>query len=158
MGEEASQGITRRDLLRRGAVLGGAVVWTTPMVQTLGMGRAFAQTASPIEGPAISYIALVIDCGDQHTHFIKWEVDENKWEHNPGRAPGCEGSLISFDETGFGSHDEWAAPKKINDRCYELTIPSGCQIVDGVTKGSTDDCHDIAPSAGPTVRVGPGCP
>ena len=47
------QGISRRDLLTRGAALGGvaalggAVVWVTPLVQMVGMGRAFAQTVSP---------------------------------------------------------------------------------------------------------------
>ena len=48
-----SQGITRRDLLKKGAVLGGVVggvvVWVTPIVQSVGMDRAFAQTTSPPE-------------------------------------------------------------------------------------------------------------
>ncbi len=38
--------ISRREILKRGALVGGAVVWATPVVQTLGMGRAFAQTPS----------------------------------------------------------------------------------------------------------------
>ena len=36
--------ISRRDLLRKGALLGGSVLWVTPVVQTIGMGRAFGQT------------------------------------------------------------------------------------------------------------------
>ena len=40
-------GITRRELLKRGAVLGGALVWATPVVQTIGMRAAFAQSTSP---------------------------------------------------------------------------------------------------------------
>ena len=36
-------GISRRTALKRGAVVGGALVWTTPIVQTLA-GPAFAQT------------------------------------------------------------------------------------------------------------------
>ncbi len=48
--EEVDQGISRRDLLKRSAALGGAVVWVTPLVQMVGMGRAFAQTASPAIG------------------------------------------------------------------------------------------------------------
>ena len=47
MPEEVDQGISRRDLLKRGAALGGAVVWMTPLVQTVGMGPAFAETVSP---------------------------------------------------------------------------------------------------------------
>lgn len=41
---ESRQGITRRDALRRGAVVGGALVWTAPVVQSLAH-PAFAQTA-----------------------------------------------------------------------------------------------------------------
>ena len=47
MPEEVDQGISRRDLLKRSAALGGAVVWVTPLVQVVGMGRAFAETPSP---------------------------------------------------------------------------------------------------------------
>lgn len=38
--------VTRRDVLKRGAVVGGTVLWVAPLVQTLGMGRAFAADTS----------------------------------------------------------------------------------------------------------------
>jgi hypothetical protein len=44
--EEPSRGITRREALRRGALLGGALVWTTPIVQAIGIRPAFAQVPS----------------------------------------------------------------------------------------------------------------
>ena len=79
-----SQGITRRDLLKKGAALGGAVVWVTPIVQSVGMGRAFAQATSPCT-PPISYIAMNVTCpGGQF--FIKWEGDEFlDFEYDPGQ-------------------------------------------------------------------------
>ena len=40
--------LTRREALKRGAVIGGTVLWVTPVVQTLGMGRAYAQTPSDV--------------------------------------------------------------------------------------------------------------
>ncbi len=44
-------GITRRDALKRGAVVGGAVIWASPVVQTIGMRDAWAQsTPSPLCG------------------------------------------------------------------------------------------------------------
>jgi hypothetical protein len=43
---EPSSGITRRELLKRGAIVGVATLWVTPIVQTVGMGRAFAQDTS----------------------------------------------------------------------------------------------------------------
>ncbi len=39
--EDQAAGLNRRDVLRRGAILGGALVWTVPAVQTLS-GPAFA--------------------------------------------------------------------------------------------------------------------
>lgn len=47
MGDSPHQ-ITRREMLKRGAVIGGTVLWATPVVQTLGMGRAFAATPSDV--------------------------------------------------------------------------------------------------------------
>ena len=92
VGEESSQGITRRDLLRRGAVLGGAVVWTTPVVQTLGMGRAFAQTASPVDGGGkdVSYAVISWKCGEE-TLKVKWE---------PGTGFSTQGSLPDCGNVG----------------------------------------------------------
>lgn len=158
MTDNESQGISRRDLLKKGAVLGGAVVWTTPVVQTMGMGRAFASTTSPV-GPAISYIALIVTCADGDRHFLKWEVDGGQWEPDPGKDPGCETiSSADYDHKGTAGHfDEWPTPTKVNDRCYTVTVPTGCSIIRGVTKGGTNDCHPIGASAGPTVNVGPGC-
>ena len=53
--------ITRRELLKKGALVGAAVLWVTPVVQVVGMGRAHAKDVSP-------------NC----TRFcLKWEVDDN---------------------------------------------------------------------------------
>jgi hypothetical protein len=43
--DDGGGGLDRRSVLRRGAVLGGALVWTVPAVQTIA-GPAFA-TGSP---------------------------------------------------------------------------------------------------------------
>ena len=45
--DEQAGGITRRQALKRGALLGGALAWATPVVQVIGMRPAFAQTVSP---------------------------------------------------------------------------------------------------------------
>jgi hypothetical protein len=44
---EQQTGVTRRDILKRGALFGGALMWATPVVQTIGMQRAQAQVVSP---------------------------------------------------------------------------------------------------------------
>ena len=43
--EQGAGGLDRRSVLRRGAILGGALVWTAPAVQTIA-GPAFA-TGTP---------------------------------------------------------------------------------------------------------------
>jgi hypothetical protein len=46
-----SQGLTsRREALRKGVVIGGMALWVTPLVQTIGMTGAFAQTTSGAGG------------------------------------------------------------------------------------------------------------
>jgi hypothetical protein len=48
MDDETTEGLGRRDLLKRGAIVGGAVLWTTPVVQSLA-SPAFA-AGSPAAG------------------------------------------------------------------------------------------------------------
>ena len=43
-GTGGTPGVSRRDMLRKSAIVGGALVWTAPAVQSLA-GPAFAQTA-----------------------------------------------------------------------------------------------------------------
>lgn len=43
---EGRVGLTRREMLKRGAAAGGALMWATPVVQAVGMRRASAQTPS----------------------------------------------------------------------------------------------------------------
>ena len=141
VGEEQGQGITRRDLLRKGAVLGGAVVWTTPVVQTLGMGRAFAQTASPEPNgdKEISYIGINVICNgsasDPGSYFVKWE--DGTWESNAGAAPSC----AEKDELpdGVDGSNGWDLIL-ISDSCAKLTevptIGANCTVEIWVKAGN----------------------
>ena len=43
---ETNSGITRRDVLKRGAIAGGAVLWAVPVVQVIGMSASHAEAAS----------------------------------------------------------------------------------------------------------------
>jgi hypothetical protein len=44
MADDVTQhsGLSRRDFIRRSAVVGGAAIWAVPLVETLGETRAFA--------------------------------------------------------------------------------------------------------------------
>jgi len=67
---DTSLGISRRTLLRRGAVVGGSLVWTIPVVHTLAAPSAAAGT--PLDG--ISFVAVIVKCGDAH-YRMKWGVE-----------------------------------------------------------------------------------
>jgi hypothetical protein len=69
---EPTNGISRRRVLVRGAVLGG-VAWAAPAVTTVG-GRAFGQVSPPPGDTRISFIALNVTCGGQD-FYIKYEQD-----------------------------------------------------------------------------------
>ena len=40
-------GLSRREAIKKGAIVGGTVLWVTPLVQSVGMSPASAQTPSP---------------------------------------------------------------------------------------------------------------
>lgn len=137
MAEIDSQGISRRDLLKRGAALGGAVVWATPVVQTLGMGRAFASTASPTGGKEISYIGINVICDDpEDSFFAKWE--DGNWEKSPGNAPECQDKDLLPDGTDGGVAG-FSVSLVGDGSCANVTVPDlpGCTIDIWVKAGSS---------------------
>ena len=80
----AQEPISRRDAIRRGAVLGGALVWTVPAVQSITR-PAFAGTPKAL----FSYAALVVCDGEGRYAQAKYEADSGDWEVDPGQAPHC---------------------------------------------------------------------
>jgi hypothetical protein len=161
VGEETSQGITRRDLLRRGAVLGGAVVWATPVVQTLGMGRAFAQTASPVEngggGKDVSYAAISWECGGQ-LFKVKWEPDSGF--STKGALPDCGnigGSYASSVPAGLAVQINTSNPACIvvdvpGEDAFNCTAGAVTNVKAWVKAGSSssslEPCHPTSLSLG----------
>ena len=131
----SQDGLNRRDFLKRGAVLGGAVVWVTPIVQSVGIGRAFAQPTSPCM-PPISYIAMNVTC-DGTLYFIKWEVDLGVWETDPGTVPGCEG-IFEPDGLKFDGGDLGFLVSIDPGGTATITHigPRDCTVLKGVVKGS----------------------
>lgn len=75
MGE---QGISRRQLLRRGAAVGGLMAWTVPTVQTINMAAARAQVSPPPPEPSEAFFLVLddeaIDIGDPPNSFTAADV------------------------------------------------------------------------------------
>lgn len=129
MDDQEFVGLTRRDALKRGAKLGGAVLWMTPVVQAIGMRPAFAQTTSP----TCASCCVKIDAG------------------------GCDG--INPNNTCFDPAppqdeaccDHISSTVQNTEFCWTVTLREGCTFGDGpfsVTSGG--DCD---PNPGVTVSA-----
>jgi hypothetical protein len=67
-------GLDRRQMIKRAALVGGALVWATPVVQSIG-GTAFATTGSPGGGggqQALSEVTIVLRCGTEGNYTYSW--------------------------------------------------------------------------------------
>jgi hypothetical protein len=150
--------LTRRETLKRGAALGGALIWSVPAVQSLTMTAASAQPPSPgtNTGPDISFIALNVICGG-NPYFIKWEDDDEEFEDDPGKAPKCEavfeptGTKADGDNLGFTTNGPHPA-----SRCVEVIVPPGCAVVASAVKGG-QRCCDGETGTGSLVFCPPDC-
>lgn len=108
-GSEES-GVSRRDMLKRGAVVGSAALWMSPALQIIGIGRHAAQAASAPPPPppppppggtgqGISFVAFRFTCNGT-TFVAKLEGNtlsscqgpnsgENCGVNQAGAASGC---------------------------------------------------------------------
>jgi len=158
-----SKGLTRRETLRRGAALGGALLWSVPTVQSLTMTAAHAQ-ASPVpnDGPDISYIALNVSCteGPVTTNWvIKYEGCQGPdcFEEDPGSFPKCGdeftpvGEKTDGDDLGF----EVTGPHPVS-RCVSITVPAGCTVTASAVKGGQLCCSGPS-GTGVLVFCPPDC-
>jgi hypothetical protein len=141
---EMTKDVSRRDALKRGAILGGTLVWAAPVVQTIGMTKAYAADPSgPGNGEnGPSYIAMNITCGgvgqSSTAYSIKYEgctEPDDCFESDPGRTPGCtglfdfEGTATDGDNLGFlvaGPHPTTG--------CVTVRVPAGCTVLESVIK------------------------
>jgi len=139
------QGLTRREMLRKGAVLGGALAWSIPTVQTFGMAPAFAAATSH----AISYVAMVLKCGDKY-YRAKYEVGGG-WEDG-GALPCGPGKKRSWpSEYSYSPLTEiMPLPSPSSSSGGNLRIDfssSGCSVIWSITK-----CAQIC-NPGPTGQT-----
>lgn len=143
-GEHEQNGLTRRELLKRGAVLGGALAWATPTIQVLGMRPAFAAATSP----AISFVELLVTW-DGDCYRIKWE-DGGGWTEPPGKifnGTGCEvdttkapcnGTFIKASGGFVTTNLVQSNDPDLNtpsSGCLQVTLRETVDLVDAVVKG-----------------------
>jgi hypothetical protein len=129
-GHQGDGGLTRRELIRRGAIAGG-LAWSAPMLQSLGT-PAFAQ-GYPCR-PGCFWVKVDRDgvCEDANgTVFCP-----NCLGGRPQDLGGCcwvAGRVVFEPENGGGA---------------TLTLPPGCTFLGGFSKGCDPDCPPATPTPG----------
>lgn len=128
--------ISRRESIKRGALAGGAILWSTPVIRAIDLAQG--EPKSPT-GHDISYIALNVVCNDQK-YVIKWEVDENAWDPAPGSFPFCGGVFTPDGMKANGASLGFVASQPSGSGCITVTVPSGCTVTSSANMGGTDCC------------------
>lgn len=128
---KGATGISRREALRRGAIVGGAVVWASPVLQTIGMQKAYAVTPVVTD---ISFIALLLECGTT-VYRIKWDGDFT----GPPDECGPNFAIGNCPAGDLPSGTTADCPTGVNasvnpNGSVTVTFPSDCQITDFVVK------------------------
>lgn len=118
MSEEiGNDGVTRREALKKGARLGGALVWAIPVVQTVGMSSAMAQTVS--EGNCCLEVNIVsIDVGDFDT------------------GVGNNDIRVTFNGTNCGTAQIFDVTFKLERRKTAPALGIWTTVADGVSGGN----------------------
>jgi hypothetical protein len=152
------QGLTRRELLRKGAILGGALAWSIPTVQTIRMAPAFAAATSF----AISYIAVVLQCGDKY-YQAKYDVGQG-WSEGGALPCGSDQANQTWPNLSYSPLSEvLPLPEPslthIGDDKYKYTFDfsgRGCTVIWSVNK-CAQICEVIDGDQGSVVTFTP-CP
>jgi hypothetical protein len=155
-------GLDRRQMIKRAALVGGALVWATPVVQSIG-GTAFATTGSPGgggTGKGISELTVLINCSGTYT-WAKYTPQSNggnfvecKANINVGQSATdavCDAAEVALKAAGGSS----AASSGCVNGAYDpatgqlcVSAPANCTIVgwsvhDGAVGGSTHCFYNI---------------
>lgn len=154
---------SRREAIRRAAVLGGTMVWAAPAIQQVGMRAAAAVSPPPPPPPpsnfyGISFVAFVFKCGSTY-YKAKYDAEAGSWEdvesrNNDKGLANCaqidrwtEASPLPSPYNappGKGPID--ASPVVVDGEVYEVTftMPTGCSFRDGsaVVKGGASTGDD----------------
>lgn len=142
-------GISRRDLLKRGAVVGGALVWAAPVVQTISRS-ALAQTdgtpppEEPPGGQEISYLAFVLHNAGSTKYKFEDENGTCDLEAGGENKP-CEGILTDAQKAEWEGAAAGTAGAQVtvdctsSDTVWTITPEAGYGVLFAVVKSGADN-------------------
>jgi hypothetical protein len=131
-------GLTRREMLKRGAIFGGALVWATPVVQTVGMSRAYASHTSPPQCDVIRAVKIEIletetsPCGGVRrpasgiaAEYCCEDISNQQVPVGPGQC------LAVTEDAEANGCDHIAAVNFVSEFTWEITFDEDCFYLDG---------------------------
>lgn len=148
--------IDRRAALKRGAVLGTALVWTVPTVQTVAMRAAAAGTT--VNAECMSHLDLKLNCGGI-IHCMKFpgeDIDcgssspssDTQFSGHPTSGAGHSAHCITnlSDCNASAPIPSVSAVSSDGGQTWTVQIPAGCQVVEAWSMGCTGgDCVQACP-------------
>lgn len=136
--DETPAGIDRRTMLKRGAIVGGALVWTTPVVQSIA-SPAFAQTS-----PGPGNEGQICPDGQSRTYVAKFDFPDDAGAGTPA-TPGLNENGTCFSGTTLPDQAPGGVvldAQKTAPRTATITLASGFDLVSAgvkVGEGNSDE-------------------
>ena len=129
-------GISRKEFLKRGAVLGGSLIWAVPTIQAIGMSAAFANETSPV---CNFYFAAKIGQEDGQDGEVEC-VDIFDQDPGPGKCLDVAGIAtaggFTVSEGACFRVESWSTPESGD---WTVTLREGCQLWDDTVGIKTGD-------------------
>lgn len=127
--DQPAQGLTRREALRRGAVVGSAAVWAIPTVQTIGVRAAFGQALGsprPSEPGTGSVTGAVINArtGNPVSGATVQLAGQSV-------TSGANGEF-SFSNVPAGTHSLSASHVDYSTATVPVTVPDGGSVAQNI--------------------------
>jgi hypothetical protein len=131
-----AEGISRRDMLKRSAVVGGAsaMVWAAPSLTTFS-ARALGSTGTELTG--WSYVAFIVVCGGQD-YRAKWNRDgtDAGFEQGTNLPGNCPSDFVTRYEAAWTGGDFTVNEPTQSGSLLTFTITSdSCLIANGIEAG-----------------------
>ena len=168
---EGTQSVTRRVVLKRGAAVGAAAVWMTPVVQSLAMTGAAASSVSvppngepPEDGKKISNLQIIVLYNGVY-YGLKWDETWNAWTSAAPDSNDCiryyeeaSGNTVLASDTLASTFNLNVDVVKISDTEWHLLLegfPTGVTFVAGYIKAGNAETLGCQPNSTPTSTYVP---
>lgn len=132
---------SRRDLLKKLGVAAGALVWSTPVVQTLTAASAGAQSGCY----DISHLDLIITRDGKGPYGVQWDPGEG-WSKHPTSQKHCLAGQ-SWTQPPSSVLPALPTPVKSGDSYLLTGLPANIQVVAAYSKAG-QQCQPASPTVG----------